>query len=474
MAGERLVSPDVSERLKRPESVLVVGAGPAGLVSAILLNRQEIKVTCIDERDVFSDELEKESGGRCTGCGGLVQKQVFEVLGKHGIDLRELGVVRRTIKAFKVHLPVGDLMNITAPEETVALFRGISPDGSEARGLDRALAEIAREEGVEFIQAKVTRVELEEGEGVRVMAEDKNLGEEREWRVDFMVGAFAHSGLVRKIEVQERFGEPKSQTSAVMELNFGSQFCAETFENKMHVVVIPEQLAEGMKVRFAAFIPKDDGTVTLVLLGRGNIKQRDAYEFLESDFAKALVPEQFQQTLGEAESGKEKEAVLKASSRCQCWGRRITVVPPDEYLTVLPGEKLQGIVLIGDAGPTRPYKNGLWAAILGAINMAEILVKRGDSGTFIDMMTNEFPRDDYKYAHMLMDFNDLWISQKCFRKMLQFLNTYQVPWISQQVDQFTQHLLIGDIAYKGILPEWTFWAIDKFLEWVKKQEEKMA
>jgi flavin-dependent dehydrogenase len=144
---------------------------------------------------------------------------------------------------------------------------------------------------------------------------------------DFVIGAYGHNpGLTRGIATPEGQGldSPTTQTSTVLEFSFGKDFCQRVYGDLVHVVILPKQLYPNMTIWFAAFVPKQEGSVTVVLMGRRDVSRQDVQAFFATAPARELLPD-----LPPAKAQTLTTAVTsRGGPQCKCTKNTITVSPP--------------------------------------------------------------------------------------------------------------------------------------------------
>ena len=421
----------------RAERIAVVGAGPGGSTAALILARAGKRVTCYDPRDVL--RVTKPS---CTGCAGLIQDSCLRDLESIGLVPPE-AVVQRRLRGYVVHLAHGVKMTILT-DRMIAVYRGFGPLESSQReieGFDAWLLAEALAAGARFEPAAVSRIETEvEGEARLTTSVGPD-------SADFVIGAFGHNRHLADsvvIAEGERLDQPTVQKSSVFEFSFGEDFCETTYGEFVHVVIVSEQLYPQLNVWFAAFVPKRQGSVSVVLMGRRDVTIRDAQQFFAAPPAQALLP---------AVSGEDAPKLVTTlmsmggQLQCVCTKNTVTVSPPARFLLPVRG----GIALVGDAGPTRPFKNGIGSAIDLGAKLGEGVIA-GDLESFRQYADRYYPPDDYKVALQLLHLHDRVLSWRPFEALLAALVRYSIPFVSGSAREYAQHMLAADIAYGEILP----------------------
>ena len=421
----------------RAERIAVVGAGPGGSTAALVLARAGKRVTCYDPRNIL-----RVTKPACTGCAGLIQDSCLTDLESVGLVPPE-EVVQRKLRGYVVHLAHGAKLTILT-KRMIAVYRGFGPLESSQReieGFDAWLLSEAIAAGARFEPAAVDKIETDvEGEARLSTTAGPD-------SADFVIGAFGHSRHLADSVVTaegERLDQPTVQRSSVFEFFLGEDFCEKTYGDFVHVVIVPEQLYPQLNVWFASFVPKRQGSVSVVLMGRRDVTIRDAEHFFAAPAAQALLP---------AVAGENVPKLittlmsLGGHLQCVCTKNTVTVSPPARFLLPVRG----GIALVGDAGPTRPFKNGIGAAIDLGAKLAESIIA-GDLESFQQYADRHYPPDDYKVALQLLHLHDRVLSWRPFEALLAALVRYSIPFVSGSAREYAQHMLAADIPYGDILP----------------------
>lgn len=421
--------------------VVVVGGRIAGSIAAYNLARNGRKVLVLDKENIL-----EETTPSCSGCGGLVQSKTVDLLESIGITLPQ-EIIRQRLDGYIVHLPHGGILNIQTPG-LLAVDRGFGPiKGTKHQGLDAFLMQRAILAGATFEVTKVEKIDLGQN-GKATITTNKG-----RYSTNFVMGAFGHNQIIqRKITVPPGYEleSPQIQVSSVHEFVVGDKFYEENYANKVHVVMVPMH-QDGQNVWFAAFVPKEKGRVSMILMGKKDITDHDVDRFMSSPYVHGLLPESM---LGDDKLWKlmvNKGGCLQ----CQCLKNTITTKSPQYFSVPIMG----GIFNIGDAGPTRLYKDGIGAAALTAI-LATNAYLLGNLEAYVNQAKVLFPPKDDKAAQILMDTNDRVIRHPWGEQMLVFAHQHRLPVISDLVNNHTRHLLIGDLPYQQILPSFVFKAME--------------
>lgn len=429
-----------AERATRPfwaEKIAIVGAGPAGAVAGLVLARAGKRVTCYDPRNVLH-----VTRPACNGCAGLLQESCLAALESVGLSLPK-GVVQRRLHGYMVHLPYGRTVAIPV-ERLVAVYRGFGPletPEGEVQGFDAWLLKKAIAAGVCFKVAAVRGIVAGVDDEARLST---TAGADS---ADFVIGAYGHNpGLTSGIATPEGQGldSPTTQTSTVLEFSFGKDFCQRVYGDLVHVVILPKQLYRDMSIWFAAFVPKQEGSVTVVLMGRRDVSRQDVQAFFATAPARELLPD-----LPPAQARTLTTTVTSRGGclQCKCTKNTITVSPPARFLLPSRG----GIALVGDAGPTRPFKNGLGSAIDLGIQLARSIVA-GRLEDYQAYAERHYPARDHEVALQLLRLHDWFLSRQPVERLLAGLTRRRIPILSCLTLNYVRHVLCADIPYAEIPP----------------------
>src|SRR5512134_1705064 len=328
--------------------IAVIGAGPAGsMFSYFVLNMAESVALDVNV-DLYEPRHFCHRGpAGCNHCGGVVSESLVQRLATEGINLPD-DVVQHSLETYTLHMDVGDV-EIAAPlhESRIAgIYRGNGPRHSEpldTRSFDGYLQRLANERGARLINRLVTNVRAQ-GDSMRVECADGS-------HADYELVAIAsgvNSRLLESLhELAEDHRPPALTKTFICEFRLGKEVIREAFGPSMHVFLL-----DIPRLEFAALIPKGD-YVTLCLLG-DDIDDRLMDRFFSSPEVSSRFP-----------NGSIPRPV------CHCYPRINVRTARPPY-----GDRL---VMIGDSGTTRLFKDGIGAAYRTAKAAARTAVFHGVS-----------------------------------------------------------------------------------------------
>jgi flavin-dependent dehydrogenase len=332
--------------------IAVVGAGPAGsMFSYFLLSMAETM-----RLDVAVDIYEPRSfthcgPAGCNHCGGIVSESLVQRFATEGIRL-PADVVQRGIESYTLHMDVGDVEIATPLHEKriAAIYRGNGPKDSQlldTHSFDGYLVELAKQKGANVVPTLVTDVQRFD-DHMSITCADKTGAD-----YDLVVVASGiNSRLLEMMETStQEFARPDRTKTFICEFHLGRDLIRETFGPSMHVFLL-----DIPRLEFAALIPKGD-YVTLCLLG-DDIDE----ELMDRFFGSAEVRNCF-------------PGNVIPPHACHCYPRINTREARPVY-----GDRL---VMIGDSGATRLFKDGIGAAYRTAKAAAKTVVFHGvDAASF--------------------------------------------------------------------------------------------
>ncbi len=312
--------------------IAVVGGGPAGSLFSYFLLMTAERIGMELAVDVYEPrDFRQPAPGGCNMCGGIVSESLVQLLATEGINLPP-AVVQRGIDSYVLHMDVGSV-RIEPPrreKRIAAVHRGGGPRGIRERrweSFDGHLLDMAALRGGRVIRERVDGIAWAGGKP-RVVTKG---GTSEPY--DLLVGAVGVNSTALKTFEGLGLGyiPPGTARTFITEFHLGEETIGIYLGSSMHVF-----LPNLPRLEFAALIPKGD-YVTVCLLGRGI----DA----------ALV-----------------EAFLATAEVRKCFPPGWT--PPADACRCAPAINVEGavrpyadrVVLIGDSGVSRLYKDGIGGA----------------------------------------------------------------------------------------------------------------
>ena len=348
----RAAEQNASSGLADGSLVAVIGAGPAGSMFTYFLQSMAETVGLDVSVDMYEPRSFCNRGpAGCNHCGGIVSESLVQRLVTEGVRLPD-DVVQRGIESYTLHMDVGDV-EIATPlmeKRIAAVYRGNGPKESQlldTHSFDGYLLDMAREKRANLIPKLVTDVRRT-ADYMTVSCADKT-----EKTYDLVVLATGvNSRLMEMLEETSlEFSRPKRTKTFICEFDIGRDVIRETFGPSMHVFLL-----DIPRLEFAALIPKGD-FVTLCLLG-DDIDEELMDRFFSSPEVRNCFP-----------------GGIIPPHACHCYPRINTREAHPAY-----GDRL---VMIGDSGATRLFKDGIGAAYRTAKAAAKTVVFHGvDAASF--------------------------------------------------------------------------------------------
>ena len=309
----------------------IIGGGPAGSMFAYFLLTFAERMDMELDVDIYEPrDFSQLAPGGCNMCGGVVSESLIQYLATEGINIPD-AVVQRGIDSYELHTEEMDARIETPLQEMriAAVHRGGGPrDTKEVKwsSFDGFLLELAREMGATVIPKRVSEVGWDDGKPQIIF-------KEASFTYDLMVGAIGVNSAGWKLFDQLGFGYKKPETvkTYITELNLGYETISEMFGSSMHVF-----LTNIPRVEFAAIIPKGEFATT-VMLGE-NIDQEMIDTFFNCKPVRSCFPENWE----------------PSSGVCHC--------SPKISMKEVPLPYTDRVVLVGDCGASRLYKDGIGAA----------------------------------------------------------------------------------------------------------------
>ena len=279
-------------------------------------------------------------------CGGILSESLVQLLATEGINLPST-VVQRGIDSYVLHMDVGTVrIEPTHREKRIAaVHRSAGPRGvveSRWHSFDAHLLELAKVRGAQVHHERVEGIDRNGGKPRVTTDKGTSTG------YDLLVGAVGvNTGALKLFEeMGAGYRAPGTTKTYISELFLGERTIKTYFGNAMHMFLL-----DLPRLEFAALIPKGE-YVTMVMLGAG--------------IDKTLV-----------------EAFFSTPEVRKCFPSDWS--PPADFCRCAPAINISGavkpfadrMVLVGDSGVSRLYKDGIGGAYRTAKAAARTAVFEG-------------------------------------------------------------------------------------------------
>jgi flavin-dependent dehydrogenase len=420
--------------LKDGSRIAIVGGGPAGSFFANFALRLarlkgiKVHVTVFEGRD-FS----RADHSACNMSVGVMAERLMEKL-----DWQDITVPRRCIqseiKGYQFFTQ-DDYMSLEHPQpghtpRIISVFRGGGPVHSDIKedvSFDHFLLKLVEERGAQVIKEGVKDIVLP------AQPEKKAtliFGKGEELEADLVVGAFGVNSPTADVFTKMRFGylPPKTLKTCIVDAHLGRDYIKEHFRDNIYVFAFGTR-----EVEFASLTPKGD-YLTIGLVGKRDISTPELRGFLNHPVVKRVLPQ-----------GTE---VLK--SCCICFPR----IPVGHAYRPY----WDRVVVVGDAGISRSYKNGIESAFVASYLATNTIFERGLSREalrvgYYDPAIKLIARDNF-YGKIVFKVFGLIASQRqILSERLYYAYAHREKWIADRLNAILWNLVTGDAPYKEIFQE---------------------
>ncbi len=233
--------------------LIIVGAGPAGIVSSIYANREGLDVLLI----------EKEEVPRIKTCGGAISVKAENTLKSIDIEL-DKKIIENDVYGINIHKPDGDTIELNSREKIASLVK--------RENFDYYLLQEALNKDIDFLDSTKVQKVTQKNKIIKVFTEEGNI-----FRSKSLIGADGALGVVAK-SVNIRNGWKMNQSGLCLQAEPAvdkSQLPAR-FEGRAKLEIYFGAIPSG----YAWLFPKDD----CVNIGIGGF--RNKVENIESKFKK--------------------------------------------------------------------------------------------------------------------------------------------------------------------------------------------
>lgn len=428
------------EAINQPEShplhgkkIAVIGGGPAGSFFSIVLLNEAQKIGLKLHLEIFETRAPRLSEGEsprlCTGCAGLIQGDVISLMGKNGLEIPET-VRQSSINQSIIHFP-GEKDTISLPTKAQTVYRGFSPikpEGNQLIGsFDAFLLDQAIQAGAVHHQTTINQIDITDPNNPQIFDSQGNI-----YHPDLIIGAFGHNrNLIKNIKLPPDYNNndflPKVGRAGVREYFLRDSKLLEGMGDQLHIFGNPTD-----NIWFAAVIPKKE-YVTIVLMARRDIQPNE-------DFAAFLTNSQVQKLLG--------QAIDPQIINCSC---RPLITLRSPTLFMIPDSSGNMVMInIGDAGPTRPRKNGLSAAMYSAEQLSQTLIEDGVSPRSFRKVEHYLRKNyvtDNRYVEAVLKMADIFLNHKLPRQAALYLVNKDIPLVSDLINSSLNLVVTGRQPY---------------------------
>ena len=411
----------VASQLVDGSRVAVVGGGPAGSFFAYFLLRLANVIDLQLEVDIFEPRRFMHGGpAGCNHCGGIVSESLVQMLATEGINLPNT-VVQRGIFSYLLHMDVGSV-EIESPilEQRIAsVYRGNGPRGGEDtswESFDGYLQMTAEKEGARIIHQLVTGLTRDNGRPVVTTTDGRSS------TYDLAVLATGVNSNFRQI-IDEGFveGLPEVSRTFISEFKAGREAIQEVLGDSMHVFLL-----DIPRLEFAALIPKGD-YVTMAMLGN-KIDRELIGRFLDTSEVQRAFP------------------VRAVPGVCTC-APLINVKGPERPY----GDR---VVMVGDMGVTRLYKDGIGAAFRTSKAAAETAIIHGISSAEFEEHYKPTCRSiavDNNFGHVIFAFTTIFRKSRFARRVvLRMTAVEQRRGKGRHMSTILWNLFTGSAPYREV------------------------
>jgi flavin-dependent dehydrogenase len=325
----------------------VIGGGPAGSLFTYFLFEMAERIGMELAVDIYEPrDFTKPGPQGCNMCGGIISESLVQLLATEGINLPS-SVVQRGIDSYVLHMDVGTVrIEPTRREKRIAaVYRGGGPRGvgeSRWHSFDAHLLDLAKGRGAQVHRERVEGIDWNGGKPRITTKKGTSAG------YDLLVGAVGVNTGALKIfeEMGAGYRAPGTTKTYICELFLGERTIKTYFGNAMHMFLL-----KLPRLEFAALIPKGD-YVTMVMLGTGIDKSLVEAFFSAPEVRKCFPPDW-----------------SPAADSCRC--------SPAINISAAVKPFADRMVLIGDSGVSRLYKDGIGGAYRTAKAAARTAVFEG-------------------------------------------------------------------------------------------------
>jgi flavin-dependent dehydrogenase len=403
--------------------IAIIGGGPAGSFFAKFAFDYartlgiDIKVT------IYNNRRFSEAGPKgCKGCVGVINERLNNKLKQHGIILPE-DLIMQTIDGYCFVSKGGNLYvkKKTRLDNIITLFRGNGPFCSPLNGgLDGFLLEHAKNSGAKIIHEQVRDVIFPENIEDRIAV----VSSQGYHKVDLLVGAFGiRSPIITKFKEVD-YLPPETTRACLLEIDSAGQHVNEFIQNTIYIYSF------GIHgIDYGIMIPKKR-FLTVGIVGK-DVRPGNLRDFLSSPLIKKALPE-------------------NPKICCQC----CTHIPVTNAINPFADR----LLIIGDAGYSRYYKNGLESAFHSAQIAAKSAFDHGISkeafeNHYYPLCKKMFITENF-YGRILFRMNSIISSNEILSMAHMDIARKDERKGHQHLDEIQWNMFTGHESYENIF--WNF------------------
>ena len=316
--------------LQDGSKIAVVGGGPSGSFFAYFLLKMAQAIDLELDVEIFEPRSFARCGpAGCNHCGGIVSESLVQILATEGIRLPR-SVVQRGVESYVVHMDVGDVA-IESPvheQRIAALYRGNGPrEGARASlaSFDGFLQDMAVAQGARVVSRLISGAYRADE---RPCLEFAGGGDQAYDLV--AVASGVNSNFIDLLGgLDEDFKRPETTRAYICEFRSTEEEVLRLLGSSVHVFLLSIPRFE-----FAAIIPKGP-FATVVMVGE-DLDQELVHAFLNDPVVRRTFPTNVVPCVCSC------SPLINLGARARPYADRV--------------------VMVGDSGVTRLYKDGIGAA----------------------------------------------------------------------------------------------------------------
>ena len=421
--------------LKDNSNIAIIGGGPAGSFFAhFALNyaRQlgiKISVTIFEKKD-----FAKKGAPGCNMSAGVLSEALINKLSEQNIHLPP-ACIQQEIEGYFLQVPeYGIPLHYPYPPHKTRIatvFRGSGPKFANhdvSNSFDHFLSEHARNVGADVVLHPVITIEIPKNPNDLIKLTYGEGASKGEYMADLVVGAFGVNSDTSSELNKLGFGytPPKTVRTCIMDIYPTRTINDALYGNNIYVFSL------GLKfIKFAAFIPKGE-FLTICLVGKKDMDKAQLNTFMNQPKIQKMIPEGWDDS----------------KKRCICFPS----IPINHAIHPYTNR----LVIIGDAGISRTYKNGIDSAFTTAQLAAKTAFERGVSEKdfeegYFKPAKRLLGRDNL-YGNLILMANDVISRQKhVVSSHIKYMSEYPDTWEAKRMNEVLWNAVTGNDTYKNII-----------------------